>query len=152
MAMDLLRDRDRRFPISFALPGRLILNTEFSRAIVIEYDSLQRVGNTYTIPDYMMEWVLGVWPSVGGKPWEECTHLYIPVIANLHYFAVEIIFADSTIYVYDSDHLCLTQGQLEQVLEPLAVIVPVMARRADVIVGDRLAIVRNMTTTGQSVS
>ncbi|XP_022852185.1 uncharacterized protein LOC111373837 [Olea europaea var. sylvestris] len=83
-----------------------------------------------------------------GKSWTDCTHMYIPVIANSHCFSVEIVFADSTIYVYDSDHSCLTQSQLK----PLAVIVPMMASHAMIRVNDRLVIVRNMTTARQERS
>ena len=86
------------------------------------------------------------------EAWDACTHIYVPAILNHHAIAVEIVFADSTMYVYDSDPSCLTQGQLEQQLEPLAVIVPLMAARAGVIVNDRLAIVRDQTTARQSTS
>lgn len=150
--MDLLRDRAERHPKSFNIPGRLILNTEFIRAVDIEYRSFQAMGSEYTVPEYMMEWVVGMWPSVGGKPWDGCTHMYVPVCLNHHYIAVEIVFADSTMYVYDPDHSCLTQGQLEQNLESLSVIVPMMARRANINVQDRLATVRNTTTTRQQIS
>jgi len=67
--------------------------------------------------------------------------MYIPVIANSHCFAVEIVFADSSIYVYNSDHKCLTQYQLEQILEPMAVIIPMMAREAMIRVHDKLIVV-----------
>ncbi|XP_022859932.1 uncharacterized protein LOC111380561 [Olea europaea var. sylvestris] len=110
------------------------------------------MGNEYTVPEYMLEWVIGLSPSVGGKSWEGCTHMYIPACINKHYVTLEIIFADSTIYVYDTDHSCLTQGQLEQNLESVTVIVPMMARRAGINVQDRLRIVRNTTTARQSVS
>ncbi|XP_022865420.1 uncharacterized protein LOC111385271 [Olea europaea var. sylvestris] len=100
----------------------------------------------------MLEWVIGLSPSVGGKSWEGCTNMYIPACINKHYITLEIVFADSTIYVYDPDHSCLTQGQLEQNLESVAVIVPMMARRAGINVQDRLQIVRNTTTARQSVS
>lgn len=91
-------------------------------------------------------------PTLGGKAWEACTHIYVPAIVNHHTISVEIVFADSTMYVYDSDHSCLTQSQLEQFLEPIAVIVPLMAARASVIVNNRLAIVRDQTTARQSRS
>ncbi|XP_022888898.1 uncharacterized protein LOC111404303 [Olea europaea var. sylvestris] len=152
LSMDLLRDRAERHSKSFNIPGRLILNTEFIRAVDIEYQSFQAMGSEYTVPKYMMEWVVGMWPSVGWKPWDGCTHMYVPVCLNHHYIAVEIVFADSTMYVYDPDHLCLTQGQLKQNLESLSVIVPMMARRANITVQDRLATVRNTTTTRQQIS
>ncbi|XP_022869502.1 uncharacterized protein LOC111388912 [Olea europaea var. sylvestris] len=110
------------------------------------------MGSEYTVPEYMMEWVVGMWPSVGGKPWDGCTHMYVPVCVNHHYIAVEIVFADSTMYVYDPDHSCLTQGQLEQNLESVSVIVPMMARQANITVQDRLATVQNTTTTRQQIS
>ncbi|XP_022843055.1 uncharacterized protein LOC111366551 [Olea europaea var. sylvestris] len=78
--------------------------------------------------------------------------MYIPACINKHYVTLEIVFADSTIYVYDPDHSCLIQGQLEQNLESMAIIVPMMARRAGINVHDRLRIVRNTTTARQSVS
>ncbi|XP_022855868.1 uncharacterized protein LOC111377053 [Olea europaea var. sylvestris] len=151
LSMDLLRDRAERHPKSFNIPGRLILNTEFIRAIDIEYQSFQAMGSEYTVQEYMMEWVVGMWPSVGGKPWDGCTHMYVPECLNHHYIAVKIVFADSTMYVYDPDHSCLTQGQLEQNLESLSVIVPMMARRANITVQDRLATLRNTTTTRQQI-
>ena len=126
--MDLLRDRAQRHPKSFDVHGRVILNTEFLRAVTIEYQSLELMGNEYTVPEYMLEWVIGLSPSVGGKSWEGCTHMYIPACINKHYVTLEIVFADSTIYVYDPDHSCLTQGQLKQNLESVAIIVPMMAR------------------------
>lgn len=110
------------------------------------------MGSKYVLPEYMAEWVVGILPRLGGKAWDACTHIYVPAILNHHAIAVEIVFADSTMYVYDSDPSCLTQGQLEQQLEPLAVIVPLMAARAGVIVNDRLAIVRDQTTARQSTS
>jgi hypothetical protein len=149
--MDLLRDRAQRHPKSFDVHGRVILNTEFLGAVTIEYQSLAHMGNEYTVPEYMLEWVIGLSPSVAGKSWEGCTHMYIPACINKHYVTLEIVFADSTIYVYDPDHSCLTQGQLEQNLESVAVIVPMMARRAGINVQDRLRIVRNTTTARQSV-
>ncbi|XP_022845283.1 uncharacterized protein LOC111368276 [Olea europaea var. sylvestris] len=151
LAMDLLRDRAERYPKSFNIPDRLILNTEFIRAVDIEYQSFQAMGNEYTVPAYMMEWVVEMWPNVGGKPWEGCTHMYMPVCVNHHYIAVKIVFADSTMYVYDPDHLSLTQGQLERNLESVSVIIPIMARRANITVQDRLATVRNTTTTRQRI-
>ncbi|XP_022859103.1 uncharacterized protein LOC111379889 [Olea europaea var. sylvestris] len=113
MAMDLLRDRVGRYPQSFHKPGRIILNTEFFCAVTIEYQSLQLLGNEYVLLAYMLEWVIELSPSVGEKSWKGCTHLYIPVISNQHCIALEIVFTDSMIYVYDPDHSCLTQGQLE---------------------------------------
>ncbi|CAA2989652.1 ubiquitin-like-specific protease 1A, partial [Olea europaea subsp. europaea] len=151
LAMDLLRDRAQRHPKSFDVHGRVILNIEFLRVVTIEYQSLELMGNEYTVPEYMLEWVIGLSPSVEGKSWEGCTHMYIPVCINKHYVTLEIVFADSTIYVYDPDHSCLTQCQLEQNLESMAVIVPMMARRAGINVHDRLRIVRNTTTARQSV-
>ncbi|XP_022853253.1 uncharacterized protein LOC111374748 [Olea europaea var. sylvestris] len=142
--MDLLRDRAQRHPKSFDVHGRVILNTEFLRAITIEYQSLEFTGNEYTVPEYMLEWVIGLSPSIGGKSWEGFTHMY--------YVTLEIVFVDSTIYVYDPDHSYLTQGQLKQNLESVAVIVPMMAKRVGINVHDRLRIVRNMTTVRQSVS
>lgn len=151
MIMELLRDRARRYPKSFDIPGRVILSCGFARAIDIEYGTLILNGNGYVVPDYMMEWVIGLEPT-NGKPWTDCTHMYVPMIANSHCFAAEIVFADSTIYVYDSDHGCLTQDQLQRILEPMSVIIPMMARQANIQVNDRLAIQRNTTTARQGVS
>ncbi|XP_022842988.1 uncharacterized protein LOC111366465 [Olea europaea var. sylvestris] len=151
LAMELLRDRARRYPRSYDSPSRVILSSEFARVIDIEHHELLSKGNDYVLCEYMLEWVIGLQLRCE-KSWTDCTHMYIPVIANSHCFSVEIVFADSTIYVYDSDHSCLTQSQLEQILEPLAAIVPMMASHAMIRVNDRLAIVRNMTTARQERS
>ncbi|XP_022889127.1 uncharacterized protein LOC111404568 [Olea europaea var. sylvestris] len=151
LAMELLRDRARRYPRSYDSPTRVILSAEFVRVVDIEHQELLSKGNDYVLSEYMLEWVIGLQLRCG-KPWTDCTHMYIPVIANSHCFSVEIVFADSTIYVYDSDHSCLTQSQLKQILEPLAMIVPMMASHAMIRVNDRLAIVRNTTTARQERS
>lgn len=149
--MELLRDRARRHPRSFGIPGRVIVSSSFARALDIEHSTLLLQGGGYVVPEYMLEWVIGLEPTYG-QPWTDCTHMYIPQVANSHCFAVEISFADSTIHVYDSDHSCLTQGQLEQILEPMRVIIPMMARHADIQVNDRLAIMRDTTTARQGIS
>ncbi|XP_022850145.1 uncharacterized protein LOC111372176 [Olea europaea var. sylvestris] len=151
LAMELLRDRARRYPRSYDSPSRVILSSEFVRVVDIEHHELLSKGNEYVLSEYMLEWVIGLQRRCG-KPWTDCTHVYIPVIANSHCFSVEIVFADFTMYVYDSDHSCLTQSQPEQILEPMAVIMPMMACYAMTRLNDRLAIVRNMTTTRQERS
>ncbi|XP_022845375.1 uncharacterized protein LOC111368382 [Olea europaea var. sylvestris] len=70
--MDLLRDRAERHPKSFNIPGRLILNTEFIRAVDIEYRSFQAMGSEYTVPEYMMEWVAGIYDGMGRRDVAEC--------------------------------------------------------------------------------
>ncbi|XP_022887825.1 uncharacterized protein LOC111403516 [Olea europaea var. sylvestris] len=100
----------------------------------------------------MLEWVISLSPTFGGKSWEGCTHMYIPVIVNHYCIALEIVFSESTIYVYDLDHSCLTQEQLEQNIEPVIVIVPMMARRVILTMQDKLAIMRDKTTARQSIS
>ncbi|XP_022899326.1 uncharacterized protein LOC111412625 [Olea europaea var. sylvestris] len=59
LAMDLLRDRAQRHPKSFDVHGRVILNTEFLRAVTIEYQSFELMSNEYTVPEYMLEWTSG---------------------------------------------------------------------------------------------
>ncbi|CAA2961933.1 probable arabinosyltransferase ARAD1, partial [Olea europaea subsp. europaea] len=93
--------------------SRLVLNTEFISAVDIEYQSLQAIGNEYTLPAYMMEWLVGMCPCVGGKSWEGCTHLYMPMYVNHHYIIVKIVLVDSTMYMYDPNHSSLTQSQLK---------------------------------------
>ncbi|XP_022880436.1 uncharacterized protein LOC111397667 [Olea europaea var. sylvestris] len=149
--MELLRDRAQRYPRSYDSPSQVILSSEFVRIVDIEHHELLSKGNEYVLPEYMVEWVIGL-QSRCGKPWTDCTHMYIPVIVNSHCFSGEIVFANSTMYVYDSDHSCLTQSQLEHILEPMAMIVPMMANQAMIRVNDRLAIVRNMTTAKQERS
>lgn len=78
--------------------------------------------------------------------------MYVPVIANSYYFAIEIAFANSAIYVYDFNHSYLTQAQLKQILEPMAVIFPMIARYMMIRVDNRLAIVRDMMTARQGES
>lgn len=149
--MEMLRGRAQRYLRSFDFPGRVILSSGFARIVDIEHSTLLLQGNGYVLPEYMLEWVIGLEPTYG-KPWADCTHIYVPVVANSHCFAVEIIFADSTIYVYDSNHSCLSQDQLQLILEPMCVIVPMMARHAMIRVNDRLAIVRVTTTPRQGLS
>lgn len=48
------------------------------------------------------------------------------VIVNHYYIAMKIVFADSTMYVYNPDHSCLT---FELNLELMAVIVHLMVRQ-----------------------
>ncbi|XP_022843364.1 uncharacterized protein LOC111366914 [Olea europaea var. sylvestris] len=151
LAMELLRDRAQRYPRSYDSPGRVILSSEFVRIVDIEHHELLSKGNECILSEYMLELVIGLQPRCE-KPWTDCAHMYIPVIANSHCFSVEIVFANSTMYVYDSDHNCLRQSQLEQILESMAVIVPMMASQAMIRVNDRLAIVRNMTTAKQERS
>ncbi|KAL2505060.1 Ulp1 protease family protein [Abeliophyllum distichum] len=79
--------------------------------------------DNFTIPDYLFDYVHGK-SQLNGQPWEGCTHLYIPVLANAHWFAVEINFAESALYVYDPDKSCLTQGQLEKFLESVYYFIP----------------------------
>lgn len=55
------------------------------------------------------------------------------------------------IYVYDFDHNYLTQDRLEQILELMTVIDPMIASHAMSRVNDRLAIVQNMTMARQEV-
>ncbi|XP_022866370.1 uncharacterized protein LOC111386149 [Olea europaea var. sylvestris] len=145
--MELLRDRAQRYPRSYDSPSRVILSSEFVRIVDIEHHELLSKGNEYVLSEYMLEWVIGLQPKCE-KPWMDCTHMYIPVITNSYCFSVEIVFANSTMYVYDSDHSCLTQN----LLEPMVVIEPMMANQAMIRVNDRLAIVRNMTTTKQERS
>lgn len=128
------------------------MNMEFFQAIGIEYESFRQQSGDYVVPDYLADWIFGLSPKVGGRPWTGCTHMYIPVCANHHYIALEIVLTESKVYVYDPDHSCLTQMQLEQICEPVAVIVPRMARLADICVEDRLAIVRDTTTARQTIS
>ncbi|XP_022890757.1 uncharacterized protein LOC111405894 [Olea europaea var. sylvestris] len=92
LAMDLLQDRAQRHPKSFDVHRRVILNTEFLRVVTIEYQSLQLMGNEYTVSEYMLEWVIGMSPSVGGKSWEDCTLMYIAACIDKHYVTLEIVF------------------------------------------------------------
>lgn len=66
------------------------------------------MGDTYTMPNYMLEWVIEISSSVGGKPWEGFMHMYISVIANHRCITIDIVSAESTMYVYDPDHPCRT--------------------------------------------
>lgn len=148
MAMDFSHDRATRYSLSLYIPGQIIPNIEFFRAIIIEYRLLQFIGNEYAL----LEWVIRLSSSIREKSWEGCTHMYIPVIVNHHCIALEIVVANSTIYVYDPDHSYLTQWQLKLNLELVAMIVPLMARQAGLTVRDKLTIARDMTTTRQSIS
>lgn len=134
----MLRDWARKYSRSFDVSSRVILNIEFLRAINI-YQLLQLMENEYMVPKYMLEWVIA---TCQGKPQVICMHMYILVVTNHHYFAIEIVFVDSTIYLYNSDRTCLTQGELEHILEPVYVIVHLMARHMEVIVHARLTIMK----------
>ncbi|KAL2519091.1 Ulp1 protease family protein [Abeliophyllum distichum] len=89
--------------------------------------------DNFTLPDYLFDYVHGKSQS-NGQPWEGCTHLYIPVLANAHWFAVEVNFFEGTVYVYNPDKSCLTQGQLEKFLESVCYFIPVLAKSANILV------------------
>lgn len=59
--------------------------------------------------EYMLEYVRGVEPR-WEKTWMDCMRMYVPMISNSHCFEIEIVFVDSTKYVYISDHNHLTRG------------------------------------------
>lgn len=59
----------------------------------------------YVLPTYMEEYVIGLELRLG-KQWTYFTHFYVPMITSSHYFAIEIVFIEFTMYVYDYDHSC----------------------------------------------
>ncbi|KAL2458528.1 Ulp1 protease family protein [Abeliophyllum distichum] len=99
MAMYLLRQRATMYPKSFG-NKRVIMDFAFKNILEIAQMITDSCPNNLTIPDYLFDYVHGKSPS-NGQRWEGCTHLYIPVLANSHWFAAEINFAESTVYVYD---------------------------------------------------
>ncbi|KAL2505055.1 Ulp1 protease family protein [Abeliophyllum distichum] len=104
--------------------------------------------DNFTIPNYLFDYVHGK-SQLNGQPWEGCTHLYIPVLANAHWFAVEINFAESALYVYDPDKSCLTQGQLEKFLESVYYFIPLLAKSVNISVQDKVQVQRVDDTVKQ---
>lgn len=127
MFMELSHDQARRHLKSFDIPDRVIINYAIFSAIHIEYNLIFGGSNWYTLPHYMRRHGLR-WK----KLWTCCIHLHILVIANTHHFAVEIIFAESTMYMYNSNCSCTTQSQFKLILEPMAIVVPIAARTTDI--------------------
>lgn len=79
------------------------MSCRFKNAINIQHTVLQCEPNRYVLPEHILKYLIGVELRLG-RIWMNCNYLYVPVIANAHYFAVEIIFIDSMMYVYNSDH------------------------------------------------
>ncbi|KAL2480456.1 Ulp1 protease family protein [Abeliophyllum distichum] len=107
--------------------------------------------DNFTIPDYLFDYVHGKSQS-NGQPWEGCTHMYVLVLVNAHWFAVEITFAESTVYIYDPDKSCLTQGQLEKFLESVCYFIPLLAKSVNISVQDKLQVQRVDGTVKQKIS
>lgn len=99
------------------------------------------VSQTGTCPLYIFKYLIGV-ESRLGRIWMDCNYLYVPVIVNTYCFVVEIIFIDSMMYVYNSNHGCLIQGQSQHILALTAIIVSMMTRATIIAVLDRLVVVR----------
>lgn len=129
IAMLLLRERQVKYPTSFGRFNRAILDSNFHE--------LLKLGTT----DAMKEYVEGnVFKH--GKKWNGCTHLYYPVCTRKHWIAVEVIFSESTIYVYDCDHMVITTSDLEEDLHMASLLIPKLAKFADICTQDTLKIVR----------
>ncbi|XP_022866560.1 uncharacterized protein LOC111386332 isoform X1 [Olea europaea var. sylvestris] len=86
LAMELLRDRARRYSRSYDSPSRVILSYEFVRVVDIEHYKLISKGNKYVLSEHMLDWVIGLQLRCR-KLWTDCTHMYIPVIANSLFFS-----------------------------------------------------------------
>ncbi|KAL2462320.1 Uncharacterized protein Adt_45740 [Abeliophyllum distichum] len=120
--MYLLRQRATMYPKSFG-NKRVIMDFAFKNMLDVAQMTKECCPDNFTIPDYLFNYVHGKSQS-NGLPWEGCTHLYILVLVNVHWFAVEINFAESTVNIYDPDKSYLTQGQLEKFLESVCYFIP----------------------------
>ncbi|KAL2506329.1 Ulp1 protease family protein [Abeliophyllum distichum] len=150
IAMYLLRQRAAMYPKSFG-NKRVIMDFAFKNMLAIAQMTKEFCEDNFTIPDYLFDYVYGKSQS-NGQSWEGCTHIYIPVLANAHWFAVEINFAESTLYVYDPNKSCLTQGQLEKFLESVCYFIPLLAKSVKISVEDKVQVQRVDGTVKQKIS
>ncbi|KAL2462203.1 Ulp1 protease family protein [Abeliophyllum distichum] len=148
--MYLPRQRATMYPKSFG-NKRVIMDFGFKNMLDIAQMTKEFCQDNFTIPDYLFDYVHGKSQS-NSPPWEGCTHLYIPVLANAHWFAVEMNFAESTLYVYDPDKSCLTQGQLEKFLESVCYFIPLLAKSVNISVEDKVQVQRVDDTVKQKIS
>ncbi|KAL2531670.1 Ulp1 protease family protein [Abeliophyllum distichum] len=130
MVMYLLRQRTAMYPKLFG-NRRVIMDFTFKNMIDVAQMMKESCPNNFTVPDYLFDYVHEKSHS-NGQPWEGCTHMCISVLANTHWFAMEVNFVEGTIYVYDPDKSCLTKGQLEKFLESVCYFIPVLVKSVNI--------------------
>ncbi|KAL2470620.1 Ulp1 protease family protein [Abeliophyllum distichum] len=150
IAMYLLRQRTTMYPKSFE-NKRVIMDFAFKNMLDIAQMTKEFCQDNFTIPDHLFNYVHGK-SQLNGQTWEGCTHLYIPVLANAHWFAVEMNFAESTLYVYDPDKSLFTQGQLENFLESVCYSIPFLAKSVNISVEDKVQVQRVDGTVKRKIS
>ncbi|KAL2460927.1 Ulp1 protease family protein [Abeliophyllum distichum] len=112
MAMYLLRQRAAMYPKSFR-NRRVIMDFAFKSMLDVAQMMKDSCPDNFTLPDYLFNYVHGKSQS-NGQPWEGCTHLYIPVLANAHWFAVEVNFSEVNISVRDKVRVQRVDGTVKQ--------------------------------------
>ncbi|KAL2541622.1 ubiquitin-like-specific protease ESD4 [Abeliophyllum distichum] len=82
IAMYLLQQRATMYPKSFG-NKRVIMDFAFKTMLDVAQMIKESCRDNFTIPDYLFNYVHGKSQS-NDQPWEGCTYLYIPVLANAH--------------------------------------------------------------------
>ncbi|KAL2526063.1 Uncharacterized protein Adt_11117 [Abeliophyllum distichum] len=109
------------------------------------------VPKYFTCQDYLFDYIHGKLQLLG-QPWEGCTHLYILVLANAHWFVADVNFFERTVYVYNPDKSSLKQGQIEKCLESMCYFIHVLAKSVNIVVWDTLRVQRIDDTVKQKIS
>ncbi|KAK6125048.1 hypothetical protein DH2020_041226 [Rehmannia glutinosa] len=150
LAMTLLRERQTRYPVSFGKYTRAILDSVFYQSLIFALNDYKRNPTNFKFENYLINYTNGTWRKFGRNG--GCTHLYFPICYNKHWIAAEVVFETSEVNIYDPDKGCLTEGQLNQCLEPVTVILPLLAQQVGIKINGPLKVVRSDKTSKQGTS
>ncbi|KAK6144962.1 hypothetical protein DH2020_021782 [Rehmannia glutinosa] len=141
LAMTLLWERQTRYPKSFKYT-RAILHERcvFYSALIFEHMDYKQNPTNHKFDQGLINFTNGTW-SKFGREWIGCTHLYFPICYNKHCIAAELVFETSEVNIYDHDKGCLIEGQLNQCLEPVTVMFPLLAQQVRIKTNGSLKVV-----------
>ncbi|KAK6123672.1 hypothetical protein DH2020_042589 [Rehmannia glutinosa] len=151
LAMTLLRERQKRYSMSFGKYTRAILDYRFYSSLIFEHMGYKENPNKHKFEEALINYTNGTW-SKFGKEWAGCTHLYFPICYNKHWIAAEVVFEKSEFNIYDPDKGCLTEGQHNQCLESVTVMVPLLAQQVGIATNGPLKVVKSDKTSKQGTS
>ncbi|KAK6150930.1 hypothetical protein DH2020_015862 [Rehmannia glutinosa] len=149
--MTLLWERQTRYPVSFGKYTRAILDSMFYQSLIFALNDYKKNPTNFKFDNYLINYTNGTW-SKFGREWAGCTHLYFPICYNKHWIAAELVFETLEVNIYDPDKGCLTEGQLNQCLEPVTVMLPLLAQQVGIKTNGPLKVVRSDKTSKQGTS